>query len=315
MANSIATAANYSQVLDEIFQKEALTRIFDKPQILGEFTGVGEVKIPKVSVQGLGSYSTTNGFTNGDITFAYETKTLTQRRARSFALDKIINAQTFDKAFAFAGGEFIRTRVIPEVDAYRVATLHSVAANKVSANLDKTTIAEAITLAEATMSEAQVPLENRVLLITPTKLRDLEGSDGFSRDVNISNSGDMKDVSYHVGTFNGMKVVQVPQARMYTEITLLDGSTSGQEGGGYTKTASTGRNINFMIVHVPSALGVVKTEEMRIFAPTAADAASMPGTSGVTQGKFAWTMDFTIYHDIFTGDNKTAGIYSHYATT
>ncbi len=88
MANSIATAANYSQVLDEIFQKEALTRIFDKPQILGEFTGVGEVKIPKVSVQGLGSYSTANGFTNGDITFAYETKTLTQRRARSFAILK-----------------------------------------------------------------------------------------------------------------------------------------------------------------------------------------------------------------------------------
>lgn len=315
MANSIATATAYSQVLDEALQRGALTRIFDNPEALGEFTGVGEVKVPKMTVQGLGSYSTTNGFTSGDIALSYETITISQRRARKLSLDKIVNAQTFDKAFAFAAGQFIRTQVVPEVDAYRIATLHANAANKVNANLDKTTIAEAITLAEATMSEAQVPMENRVLLITPTKARDLEASEGFVRNVAVSNSGDMKDVSYHIGTFNGMKVIQIPQARMYTGITLLDGSTSGQEVGGYVKTETTGRNINFMIVHVPSALGVVKTEEMRIFAPTSADAMSMPGVAGVTQGKLAWEMDFTIYHDIFTADNKVAGIYSHYATT
>ena len=52
---------------------------------------------------------------------------------------------------------------------------------------------------------------------------------------------------------------------------------------------------------------------MRIFAPTAADAAAT-GAAGVTQSKLAWEMDFTIYHDLFAGDNKVKGIYAHYAT-
>lgn len=54
-----------------------------------------------MTVQGLGSYSTTNGFTSGDIALSYETRTISQRRARKLSLDKIVNAQTFDKAFAF----------------------------------------------------------------------------------------------------------------------------------------------------------------------------------------------------------------------
>lgn len=312
MANSIDKAALYTEIIDEVFAREPLTRIFDDAAMVQKMDGVAEVKIPKISVQGLGSYSLTDGFNDGDVTFAYETKTLTQRRARSFSLDKIVNSETLDTAFAATAGQFLRTKVVPEIDAYRIATLHGLAGTTATANLDKTTIADAITLAEASMSEAEVPLEGRVILITPTKARDLELSEGFVRNSNVNTSGS-NDISYHIGTFNGMPVIQVPQTRMYTAITLYDGKTSGQEAGGYIKNATTGKNINFMIVHIKSAMGVIKTEEMRIFAPTQAEAQAS-GASGVTQGKLAWTMDFTIYHDIFTGDNKVKGIYSHYAT-
>ena len=100
MANSIDKAALYTEIIDEVFAREPLTRIFDDAAMVQKMDGVAEVKIPKISVQGLGSYSLTDGFNNGDVTFAYETKTLTQRRARSFSLDKIVNSETLDTAFA-----------------------------------------------------------------------------------------------------------------------------------------------------------------------------------------------------------------------
>ena len=44
------------------------------------------------------------------------------------------------------------------------------------------------------------------------------------------------------------QIIPVPQERFYSAITLYDGTTSGQEAGGYIKNATTGKDINFIIL-------------------------------------------------------------------
>ena len=82
-----------------------------------------EVRIPKMTIQGLGDYSRTSGFVDGDVTLTWETHSLTQDRGRSFQIDNMDNMETIDTAFGQLAGEFIRTKVVAEIDAYRMAKL------------------------------------------------------------------------------------------------------------------------------------------------------------------------------------------------
>ena len=307
MANSIAYVVKYKEMLDEVFKIAAITRDLDDSTMAEDMKNAGEVKIPKITTQGLGAYSKTNGFANGDVTYSFETKTLSQRRARSFSIDKVENMDTLDKAFAATGNDFIRTKVIPELDAYRFATIYGNKGAGATGTLDKTTVEAAIDAGILSMDENEVPYEDRFLYVTPTVLKYLENSDGFVRNRIIDqNAG---NVSKEIVTYNGMTVVKVPQSRFYTGITLHDGVTAGQEAGGYVKS---GTDINFMIVHKPSVMGIIKLEEMRLFAPTSSDAAAFGmAVEGVNQNYLAWKLDFTLYHDLFVLDNKVKGIYAH----
>lgn len=48
------------------------------------YNGGNEIKLPKMSLQGLGSYSRDDGYAGGAITYAYETFTLTQGKRQTF---------------------------------------------------------------------------------------------------------------------------------------------------------------------------------------------------------------------------------------
>ena len=86
-----------------------------------EFGGVNEVQVFKTSVVGLGNYSRSTGYPAGDVTATWETIKLEQERGRAFAIDRMDNEETLGMAFGTLSGEFIRTQVVPEVDAYRFA--------------------------------------------------------------------------------------------------------------------------------------------------------------------------------------------------
>jgi hypothetical protein len=90
----------------------------------------------------------------------------------------------------------------------------------------------------------------------------------------------------------------VPQSRFYTAITLLDGTTNGQEVGGYTKNATTGTNINFLIEGTGVARKVVKAVKTHILLPEYAD-----------DGMFHIIP--RVRHDCFVYDNKVRGLYLH----
>ena len=146
------------------------------------------------------------------------------------------------------------------------------------------------------MNEAEVPGEGRILFISETAYAGLRAK--IVRTVQNDVTGINKDVE----TYNGMRVIRVPQSRFYTVISLYDGTTAGQTAGGFVG-ATGGYKINFMIVHPSAVNKVVKHVLPRIFTPEQ------------YQNADAWKFDYRIYHDTFVYENKTNGIYLHRGAT
>ena len=88
------------------------------------YNGGNEVKVPKIVMSGLAAYDREEGFVRGPVTYSYQTKLLTQDRGRTFQLDAMdVDETNFGAAAGNVLGEFQRTKVIPEVDAYRYSVI------------------------------------------------------------------------------------------------------------------------------------------------------------------------------------------------
>ena len=299
MANSITLAQQYLPLLDEVYKATSRTALLDQTRV--EIVNGNTVKVFKTSMDGLGTYSRNAGFTLGDVTRTWETMTLSQDRGRTFLIDRMDNEETLDMAFGTLAGEFIRTRVAPEIDAYTFAKLAGTtgisAGTAADITVGTTDVPGLINAAEMQMNEDEVPQEGRILFISETAYAGLRAK--ISRFV----TNDIRDINNDAEMYDGMRIVRVPQSRFYSAITLYDGTTSGQTGGGYIGTASTGYKINFMIVHPSAVCKVVKHVLPRIFSPD------------VVQKADAWQFDYRIYHDTFVYDNKKKGIYLHRGAT
>ena len=299
MANSIALAQTYLPLLDEVYKVSSRTAILDSTKV--EIVNGNTVKVFKTSMDGLGDYNRATGFTQGDVTGTWETLTLGKDRGRSFVIDRMDNEESIGMAFGTLAGEFIRTRVAPEIDAYTFAKMAGAAGIDMGAAADitvgTTDVASLVDEAERSMNENEVPGENRILFISETAYAALRNK--IARTV----LNDVTGINREVESYNGMRIIRVPQSRFYTAITLQDGTTSGQTSGGYTGTKGTGYNINFMVVHPSAITKVVKHVMPRIFAPNEYQAAD------------AWKFDYRIYHDTFVFENKVKGIYLHRGAT
>ena len=296
MANAITTQVDYTDLLDEVYKNAAKTAGLEAEQgMIRETELAGTFLIAKMSLDALGDYSRATGFVDGDATLTWETHTFSQDRARSFSIDNMDNLETADIAFGRLAGEFIRTAEVPEVDAYRFSVMAGGAGTEASADLTSSTTAEAVDTAQVVMDDAEVQEEGRILYATSQIIKNIQNSDLFTRNLDITTPS---GINKTIQAYDGMEIVKVPQGRFYSAITMLDGSTGGEEAGGYTKAAG-GFDLNFMIVHPSSVISAVKHQKVRVFSPD------------VNQDKDAYKYDFRIYYDLFVLDNKTDGIYVH----
>lgn len=286
MANAIALAKKYVPLLDEVYKKASLTSILDSDASLArEGSNTNEIIIPKIDMDGLGDYDRNSGYVNGDVTLTWETVKFNYERGRMFNVDAMDNEESAGLAFGKLSGEFIRTKVVPEVDAFRFATYAGTEGiGKVEETL---TTGEAVLKAlrdgSTTMDEAEVPTEGRILFITPTLK-------GLVDDVDTTKSKEvMKKFS---------AVIEVPQSRFYSAIELNDGKSSSQEKGGYKK-ANLGRNLNFMIIEPSALLQFPKHVVPKIVRPEHNQTAD------------AWKYGYRNYGLADVYENKVAGIYAH----
>lgn len=278
--NTITLAEKFVPVLDGIYKKASLTSVLDattKP----DFSGVNTVKIMKVTTTGLGDYSKQNGYAKGNASLTWESMTLKEDRSAELEVDRMDNEETLGQAFGVIMNEFIRTNVAPEVDAYRFAQYAKVSGigTATGALSDGSAVVAAVRAAITAMDEAEVPTEDRVLFITPTLF-------GMVQDLDTTKS---KEVFKR---FSG--VVEVPQTRFYTDITM----NSGADAWGFTKGASA-KDINFLAVSKSAVVQATKMALPKVFDPD------------TNQSKDAWKFQYRLYHDAFAYENKVKGIYVH----
>jgi hypothetical protein len=297
MANTINLISKYVPLLDEKYQRSILTNdLIGNMALVREAMDAKSILIPKISTQALANYSRSTGFVAGDANLTWQTHTFTQDRGRSFTIDNADNMETAGVAFGALAADFIQQRVAPEVDAYRFAKLFALKGAGAAADLASTTVDGAITKATEVLDDKNVPEEGRIIYVSAEIYKLIKDSPKY--DSLVAPGGDKK-----IEMYDNMKLVRVPRTRFYTQITLRDGTTAGQEDGGYVKTASTGRDLNFVVVHPSAVLSPVKINAPRIFSPE------------VNQDADAYKFQLRIYHDSFVFDNKVDGIYAHNKTT
>lgn len=291
MANTIQKFKKYVVgLLDEVYKNASKTAVLDgAPELASQGANADELIIPKIEMDGLADYNRNSGYTQGDVTFTNETVKCNFDRGRMFTVDNVDNMDTAGMAFGRLSGEFIRTKVVPELDAFRFATYAGLTGISTVAAADLTTGAAAIAAISAAydqMTDDEVPEENRYLFATSTIL-------GLIRDMDTTKS---KEV---LAKFAG--VITVPQSRFYTAIDQKDGTTSGEEAGGYSK-ASGAKNINFMIIHKDAVIQYQKHVAPKTVTPEQ------------NQDADAYKFGYRNVGIADAYDNKVAGIYLHKAT-
>lgn len=299
MANSIALISKYVPLLDEVYQSAVLTGILDVPnEMIRDTANAKSVLIPKIAMQGLGDYDRANGkgFADGDVTLTWETHTFSQDRGRSFQVDAMDNEETAGITFGRLAGEFIRTKVAPELDAYRFSTYVAKANKVVAANIAANGAIPAIDAATAWMDDLEVPSTERVLFVSVAIYNNMKADTSISRRFDVmAASGNM---NRNIETFDSMPVVKVPVTRFKSLYVFNDGVTAGQEAGGFVADGAA-KDINFMIVHKAAVVQIIKNAVPRVFDPNTNQAAD------------AWKFDYRLYHDAWVPENKEDGIYVH----
>ena len=300
MANSIALAKEYVDLLDEVYASESLTaNVISMPRV--KPTGrAGSFLVKKLALVGAGNYSRTaaNGFPAGDATLTWEEKTYAADRGRTFSLDAMDSQEAMLDAMDILA-EFVRTKMVPEVDAYRFAKWASTSGIGTVAGAalaDAAAVLAAFDVATASMKEAHVNASNLVAYMAIGITGKLKNSTTGTRMLAPGQSIDRRFAS-----IDGIPVIEVPQDTFYTGITLDAGATSS--AGGYTKTATTGRDINFLLVDKTAVFADMKHGKQRLFDPD------------TNQASDGWKLDYRAYHDAWVFDNKVAGVYLHKAAS
>jgi hypothetical protein len=299
MANSIVLAEQYVQELDSAFKRMSLTSGMEaNSTIVRGFDNAGTVKYLDMALDGLGDYDRATGFPTGDIVTQWKSHTIAEDRAQSFQFDAMDDDESANMLFGNVAGEFLKQHVVTEVDAYRFAQLASKAGNEAEANLTNATALQAYDTACETLDDAEVPMENRALFVSSEYYKLLKQSDLISRDINVQTNNGTIDRGIE-RLDDGTPVIKVPRGRFYTQITLNDGTG---DAWGYTKTPTTGRDLNFILVHVPSVMAITRHVAIRMFDPN------------TNQSADAWKYQYRIYHDLLVNANKVDAIYSHNKT-
>ena len=270
-------------MLDEVYKLASLTAVLDGPnELVKEGANANEILIPKMTMSGLANYNKQTGYVAGDVTLEYETKKCTYDRGRMFTVDAMDNIESAGVAFGRLSGEFLRTQVVPELDAWRLASYagYALSANKVAAAIaDAKAGIAAIRKGKTAIKNAEAKPETCYLYISAALKGDIE---------DLDTTASKKVLEGWAG------VIEVPEGRFFDKVTL---TASGD--GGFTTTG--GKKIDFLIVDKNAVIQNQKHTVSKIITPE------------VNQDADAWKFGYRTVGIAEAKDNKKVAIYVHTA--
>lgn len=280
--NNIELATIYLPMLDEIYRNESKSSILDGDETTVQKGQNGEIKVAKLDMDGLGDFSRNDGYTKGSTRFRWETVVYDKERSQDLRVDRLDNEEALGLPFSKLSSEFIRTKVVPETDAARFSKIAGAEniSKKEETLSDGAAVVSALRTCANKMDEDEVPTEKRILFITPTLK-------GMIDDLDTQKSKKVLE--------KFSKIIEVPQNRFYTAVTLNDGKSAY----GYKK-ADGASDINFLCVE-RSAVVTAMDQFIKYFTPDQ----DQDGDSHVFKYR-----NNNLYGHVY--ENKTAGIYMSY---
>lgn len=288
--NSIENATRYSNELDKMFAQKSATGFFADNALATKFVGAKTVIIPDVDFQGLADYDRDTGFTKGAITVSNTSYTMQMDRARSLQIDREDMDET--GIANLAGkilGEYVRTKVVPECDAYVLSKLAGLAVTR--SNTIDGDVAKPFEALCDLISEVQSVVgydEELVAFVDSYMFAALQNSSEISKMITVS---DFKqgDISLKVKSINGVAIIPVVSERMKTAYNFTSGGFAPAENS---------REIYMLVAPKNAAHLVKKTENMRIFTPEQNIDAD------------AYKFDYRIYYDVFVNKSGLDSIWA-----
>ena len=276
MANSIETVTLFQAACDRQLIEGATSGWMEANAGQVKYSGGREIKIPTLSTDGLGDYDRNSGYPRGKVSLAYQTKTMTQDRGIQFLLDRI----DVDESGFIANASAAMSTLYKYISEAGNSKEYSPAASTILSQVKND-----ITAIQDICGSADL------VIIMPYPVADiLDSTDKLQRQINV---GTFKqgNIDLEVRTLNGISILRVPTARMYTEYTF----NSGESEFGFTKTEAAKR-INWIICPRTAPIAISKTDGVKIFDPE------------TTQGADAWTIEYRKFHDIWVKDKQLAAM-------
>lgn len=283
--NSIENAIRYTGELDKVFVQSSTTAFFADNAMRSRFVGAKTVMIPEVDFKGLADYDRDTGFTRGPVTIKNEAYTMSMDRGRSMEIDR----EDMDESgvASLAGqtmGEYVRTKVVPECDAYVLSKLAGLAA--IRGNVVNGEIAKPFAALNELIQEVRNNVgydEELVAFISGGIYAALTNSNEISRMITVS---DFKqgEINLKVKSLNGVALIPVVPERMRSSYEFLS-------AGGF-KPSDNARSIYMLVGPKKGAHLVKKSERMRIFTPEQ------------NLNADAYKFDYRIYYDVFVKNSN-----------
>lgn len=297
--NTLATAILFQQQLDKQMLEGATSGWMEQNAGQVKYSGGREVKIPKLSMDGLANYDRDAGYTQGAVTLEYGTYAMTQDRGRKFQLDAIdVDETSFVAAAANVTTEFQRLKVIPEVDAYRYSKLAALAGakgNKLEYTPASTDILAKLLDDISNVQDQIGETEPLVIMMSIPTATILAQADKVEKvlDTTLFTQGGLQT---KVRSIDGTPILRIPSARLKTAYTFGDGKTDGQTAGGFAP-ATGAVDINWIISTRRAPIAVSKTDTMKIFDPM------------TNQNAQAWLIEYRKFHELWVADNQLQGVF------
>lgn len=320
MANNVITIQKFlDKALDTVMATESKTAVLENGSkfIDFDFKEAGYVRIMDLLMDGLSDYYRANsrtsdsartnynasgvhgdGYQVGNVSAKWTIYQLRQDRGKQFQIDEMDNEETAGLILANLLKEFLRTKVVPEIDAYRFATIagkaYSSLGNLVS-ETPNTTKGDALEITHCFnkafewLKEHEVDEADQIIFVSPAVETLISNTEEIYKTLTQVDYKTERGVTFNFQAYKGRPIVVVPSDRFFDKIVTGD--------NGYSP-ASGAKVLNYLVASKKCVVPVVKLNKAKVFSPE------------VNQDFDGYKANIRIYHDVIVPKNKIVGCYA-----
>ena len=307
--NTINYAAVFNRILDEKFYILPRTMWMENTTPGIQWTGGKEIKVPMLTMDGLGDMENCKA-PDGNMTLDWETKTLEYWRGRNFAICRYeIDMTNFALTVENALRVLLNEHVVPEIDKIRIGRLVQ-AANNYGSGCIQAQATSGITadnilgliLNDIATVQDKIGETQQLYIQISTKMKNLlQQSSQITRYLNIRDF-QIRSANLRLEALDDQYLIGTPSRYMGSVFQLNDGRSDGQTVGGVT-FSDLGPGVNWIVAARPVVDAVARPRVTKVIDPDVNQ-----------EGEF-WKVMFSVYHGVWTYENKQDGLLVNMDTT